>query len=135
MPGVLFHHETPTKDWFYDLMQPWIHYIPVGAGLEDLYSKYVWAQEHQEEAKAISERASAFAEILLSATNMQQVYDDLFVKYLSKVVHAYDNGSLKTWEECVEHYRKQNINVHEIAVCNGEKCHQEWSPGAFFDAY
>ena len=34
MPGVLFHHETPMRDSFYDDIQPWVHYIPLD---EDLF--------------------------------------------------------------------------------------------------
>eukprot|EP00957_Ditylum_brightwellii_P118707 9054058-Ditylum_brightwellii.AAC.1 len=36
MPGVLFHHETLTRDWFYDEVKPWVHYIPVKMDLSDL---------------------------------------------------------------------------------------------------
>ena len=42
MPGVLFHHVTPTKDYFHDLLVPYVHYIPVKDDLSDLREKYEW---------------------------------------------------------------------------------------------
>ena len=29
MPGLLFHHVTPTKDYFHDDLVPWVHYVPL----------------------------------------------------------------------------------------------------------
>jgi hypothetical protein len=39
MPGVLFHHETPTRDWYHEEMEPWKHHIPVNWDLTDLRAK------------------------------------------------------------------------------------------------
>ncbi len=36
LPGVLFHHETPTYDWFHEDLIPWVTYIPVSMDLEDV---------------------------------------------------------------------------------------------------
>lgn len=68
MPGVLFHHETPTKvkkiifilycitlqrfltsqfptkDYIHDRMKAWVHYVPIQEDLSDLYEKYQWAE-------------------------------------------------------------------------------------------
>ncbi len=29
LPGLLFHHETSTQDYFHDDLLPWVHYVPV----------------------------------------------------------------------------------------------------------
>jgi hypothetical protein len=50
MPGLLFHHITPTKDYIFDQIQPWVHYVPVREDLEDLMEKLEWAETHQDEA-------------------------------------------------------------------------------------
>lgn len=135
MPGVLFHHETPTKDWFYDMMEPWVHYIPVGTDLADLWVRYTWAQEHPDKAEAISEEASKLAEKLLSEEYMWQVYEDLFVNYLGKVVKAYKPERRMTWDDCLLQYRKNGIGVHEISECSGLHCRSEWKPGTFLDTF
>ena len=28
LPGLLFHHVTPTKDYLHDKLKPWEHYVP-----------------------------------------------------------------------------------------------------------
>lgn len=49
LPGLLFHHMTPTKVWFHDLMIPWVHFVPVSLDLSDLRQKFIWAESHPEE--------------------------------------------------------------------------------------
>lgn len=39
MPGLLFHHVSPTKDYIHDRLKPWKHYIPVRPDLKDLKAK------------------------------------------------------------------------------------------------
>ena len=29
LPGLLFHHVTPTKDFIHDYLIPWVHYVPI----------------------------------------------------------------------------------------------------------
>ncbi|KAL7543246.1 hypothetical protein ACHAXR_012559, partial [Thalassiosira sp. AJA248-18] len=54
MPGLLFHHETPMKDYFYgDWMVPWEHYVPVKEDLKDLKEKYDWAESNPDKARYI----------------------------------------------------------------------------------
>jgi len=134
MPGVLFHHETPTKDWFYDLMRPWIHYIPVSTHLDDLRSKYEWAEDHPSDARRISEEASKLAEYILSEEYMKKVYDDLFVNYLGKVVDAYQPEG-KSWDDILAQYKKQGVKVYEISECLTQTCRTEWKEGTFIDFY
>lgn len=135
MPGVLLHHETPTKDWFDNMLEPWKHYIPVASGLEDMFSKWEWAQVHPERAQAISQEASKLAETLLSEESMKQVYEDLFVTYLGKVVESYQPQEGQSWEDCLARYRSHRVGVHEVAQCSGKKCRSEWKQDTFVDFY
>ena len=52
LPGLLFHHMTPTKVWFHDLMIPWVHFVPVSLDLSDLRQKFIWAESHPEEVSS-----------------------------------------------------------------------------------
>jgi Glycosyl transferase family 90 len=113
MPGVLFHHETPTKDWFFDLMDPWVHYIPVQTDLGDLRSRYQWAEDHPDKAKQIATASTKLAEYLLSPEYLNQVYQDLFVEYLGKVVASYQPLDM-SWQDCVAQYQKQGIHLHPV---------------------
>ena len=61
MPGLLLHHETRTKDYNHDMMEPWVHYVPVSSDLSDLREKYEWAESHPDKARHIAEGATALA--------------------------------------------------------------------------
>ena len=39
LPGLLFHHESLMKDWFYDELNAWEHYVPIRMDLSDLSEK------------------------------------------------------------------------------------------------
>jgi len=44
LPGLLFHHEILMKDWFYDDLKAWEHYVPVRMDLSDLSEKCTFAR-------------------------------------------------------------------------------------------
>jgi hypothetical protein len=46
MPGLLFRHETPAKDWFNDEELAWKHYVPISTDLSDLRKRFDWAEAH-----------------------------------------------------------------------------------------
>jgi len=89
LPGLLFHHVTPTKDWFHDLLVPWEHYVPVNEDLSDLKAKYDWAQKHPREAKNIAENGTRFARWMGTMEGFSQLYEQHFLNPLKNVVNAY----------------------------------------------
>lgn len=124
-PGVLFHHETPTIDWFYSEMEKWKHYIPVAWHLEDLQEKFEFAQLHPHLAKSVAKQGMALGKKLLSAPYMKQVYQELFVDYLSQAVSVYRSDSINvtTWDHVMQHYHDHDIELYELSRCNEEgKC-------------
>ena len=134
MPGVLFRHETPTKDWFYDIMKPWVHYIPIQTDLADLFDRYEGAESHPKEVSRIAAESTKLADYLLSDQHLEKVYQELFVDYFAKVVEAYQpNG--KSWEECLEEYTKQGIPLQPVSVCNHITCTTEWKLGTTVDTF
>ncbi len=58
---------TPTKTSYAmeELLQPWIHYIPIDDRLSDVEDKMKWVIDHDEEANKIAERGSLFIMDLL----------------------------------------------------------------------
>ena len=89
MPGVLFHHETPTRDYFYDKLEPMVHYIPVRTDLEDLKEKFDWAESHPEEAKQISKRATELLKWMGSVDGFEAMYEEYMVDPLRKFIDSY----------------------------------------------
>uniref|UniRef100_A0A7S2MYU0 Glycosyl transferase CAP10 domain-containing protein n=1 Tax=Helicotheca tamesis TaxID=374047 RepID=A0A7S2MYU0_9STRA len=128
MPGVLFHHETITRDWFYDEMQPWVHYIPVKMDLSDLREKFEWAEAHPAECKAMSDAASDFVRKMDSQEFMMEVYVKYLVERLGEVADAYRPGS-ETLESIIEDYEANGIQLEEYSTCDAQECFFPWKRG------
>lgn len=60
LPGILFHHVTPTRDWFHTHLKLWEHNISVRSNLLDLRENYEWAKSHPWETQGIAEAWTAF---------------------------------------------------------------------------
>lgn len=74
--------ENPELEWYYPLLKPWEHYIPMTANetwcnLEEVIG---WAEAHPKEVARIVENATAFALKYLSARGR----DCYFVQLLSE---------------------------------------------------
>ncbi|KAL7538284.1 hypothetical protein ACHAXR_008437 [Thalassiosira sp. AJA248-18] len=89
MPGLLFHHVTPTKDYIHDHLKAWKHYIPVSANLQDLKAKFDWAESHPVEAKRIADAGTEFMRQLGTPQGFGKVFDQTFADPLSRVIKAY----------------------------------------------
>ena len=134
MPGVLFHHETPTKDWFYDLMEPWVHYIPIRTDLSNLREQYDWAEANPDKVKKIAEESTKLAEYLLGSKYIDTVYNELFVDYLGEVVKAYQPEG-RSWEDCLAQYRSIDLPIDLVSECDEERCKTQWKRGTFEDYF
>lgn len=93
LPGMLFHHSTPTKVWYHDLLAPWVHYVPVALDLSDLRQKYDWAEAHPLQAQAIAEEGTKFARWLGSREGMEYAYNWFVVEPLRNVIRAHKTVS------------------------------------------
>ena len=119
--GVLFHHETPTKDWFYDLMKPYQHYVPIRLDLADLRGKFEWAEANQARAKEISAAGKEFSKFLFSEGYMTSIYNELFVDYLGTVVESYISHD-STWKESSQRYADNGFKLTQVAFCRATRC-------------
>jgi len=88
--GVLFHHVTPTADWFHSYLTPSEHYIPVRADLTDLREKYEWAETYQEQARRISENGTKFMRWMGTEEGFAKLYEERLVAPLRGVIEAYE---------------------------------------------
>ena len=102
MPGLLFHHITPTKDYIHDHLLPWLHYVPVKSDLSDLMEKLDWAETHPADAMKIAAKATEF----MRQMGTQEGFNNLFVedvmKPLRAVIDAYIPGSEGNWRHFFE---------------------------------
>jgi len=89
MPGVLFHHVTPTQDYIHAHLTAWKHYIPIQEDLSDLKEKYIWAESHQDQAKKIALEGIEFMKQLGTPQGFGRIYEQDFVQPLRRVIDAY----------------------------------------------
>ncbi len=52
------------KQWYYDRLKPWVHFVPVEEDLSDLDELVAWLEAHDTDAQAIGQAGRAFAEAL-----------------------------------------------------------------------
>lgn len=63
---VMFIQDRPYKEYFYQWMEPYIHYIPVIRDLSNLIDQYNWAENHPKEVETIRINARNFSDKFLS---------------------------------------------------------------------
>jgi len=105
LPGLLFHHTTPTKDYIFDQIQPWVHYVPVREDLEDLMEKLEWAETHQDQARRISENATELMKRLSTSEGFEPLFTQHMMNPLLEVIEAYDPLNLRdevSWNDAFE---------------------------------
>lgn len=62
------------RQWYYDRLQPWEHYVPVAADLSDLMERLDWVRSHDAESRDIGQRGRRLAlEMTLSAATREAV--------------------------------------------------------------
>ena len=123
MPGLLFHHMTPTKDYIHDWMEPWVHYVPVRSDLRDLHRKFEWAEEHPEEAKKIADEGTKLMRYLTMQGGFQDLFEKDMVQPLKRVVEAYQPVKTigwRTWREALRRIEGDDTFV-PLLKCNGAK--------------
>ena len=122
MPGVLFHHVTPTTDYFYNRLIPWVHYIPVRADLADLREQYDWAESHPEEAQKIARAGTEFAKWIGTIEGFKTMYQEYLVDPLKASIDAYipmNKGKVSriTIMDAIDGQGESSWNV--VAICSG----------------
>jgi len=118
MPGLLFHHITPTKDYIHDRLRPWKHYIPVAPDLLDLREKFEWVKSHPQYAKRIAEQATDFMRRLGTPNGFNQMYYQNFFLPLRQVVKLYQPASQPMkWNDVLN--STMGNKWHAVFECTG----------------
>lgn len=130
MPGLLFHHMTPTKDYILDLMKPWIHFIPVASHLGDLKEKVAWAESHPQAAKMIADQGSAMMRGWSTEEGYGEVFDAVFKQPFQTALDAYQPVSSVTpglsWKDVME---EKYPHMVKVKACVGRKNNSRGSGG------
>jgi hypothetical protein len=60
------------RQWYYDRLEPWRHYVPVAADLSDLVERIAWCRGHAEECRAIAHAGQALALAMTPAEEIRR---------------------------------------------------------------
>lgn len=60
--SVVFRAPHPHEMYWYSLIKPWEHYIPVDVSMNDLINKIKWACDHDQECREMAKAAREFAQ-------------------------------------------------------------------------
>jgi glycosyltransferase involved in cell wall biosynthesis len=69
--------DRPHKEWFFEKLKEWVHYVPVQRDLSDLVEKTKWCLDNYEEAKKIAENAYEFAKLHLTREACYKQWDTI----------------------------------------------------------
>lgn len=58
--SVVLLVESKYKLWFSDMLDPYIHYVPIAFDLSDLYSQILWCKENDDKCREIAKNAKVF---------------------------------------------------------------------------
>ena len=144
MPGLLFHHLTPTKDYIHDRLRPWKHYVPISSDLLDLKQKFDWAESHPQQSKRIADAGTEFMRHLGTPEGFGRMFQEDFVEPMRRVIEAYQpisstHPDMTSWKDVLR--SMEDCRVIPVMECSGmvlrsQNCHlvggddvMKWSKG------
>jgi len=65
------------RQWYYDRLEPWRHFIPVAADLSDLVERIGWCREHPDECRQIAAAGRSLALSMTPATETRLAVERL----------------------------------------------------------
>jgi len=71
--------DRPYKEYFFEHLKEWEHYIPVKRNLSDLMPKIVWCFKNPEKAKEIAANALEFSKTHLTREACYSRWNEIIV--------------------------------------------------------
>ncbi|GAB5370691.1 hypothetical protein AAMO2058_001515100 [Amorphochlora amoebiformis] len=59
-------HDSFLEEWYYYMMRPYVHYVPISDHMADLQSQLEWVRKHPSETEKIGKNARKFYESFLT---------------------------------------------------------------------
>jgi hypothetical protein len=72
--------DRPHKEFYYEYLKEWVHYIPVKRDLSDLVEKTKWCIDNYDEAYKIAENAYNFSRIYLTREACYKQWNTIITK-------------------------------------------------------
>lgn len=71
--SVVLKMESPAEQWYHNLLEPWVHYVPLARDASDLREVHAWLTAHDQEAQKIAEQGAALARSLTLERSVDEV--------------------------------------------------------------
>ena len=110
MGSVILYYPCPNRLWFFHLLEPWVHYVPIEKEFdeEEICNKIKWCKENDDKCKEIVKNARAFAQKHLSRDGILDFLQRLLttlsqnnpIRYRSDTLHdkQLENINTKLYE-------------------------------------
>ena len=88
---VMTQRPTLTSWAMEELLEPWVHYVPLADDLSDVHEKMQWILDHDEEAQEIAHRSKLWiADLVLhpdAAHDEEVIFDEILRRYRAHFRH------------------------------------------------
>lgn len=105
---VVLKVEPIQVDYFWERLQPWVHYVPVAANLSDLMERIAWVVSHEEEAQSMIAAANVWcASNLVKTPVLMEDTLDIWNDYV-KLLRAGNSNWNFQWEAALDQENSQD---------------------------
>ena len=84
--SVVFMRKPRVVSWaMEDMLEPYVHYVPVNDDFNDISEQINWAEKNQDKCKEIIKNANAFIEQFLNEDKEERIHQLVIDKYFKNV--------------------------------------------------
>lgn len=76
--------DRPHKEFFFEFLKEWEHYIPVKNDLSDLVEKTKWCLDNYDKALIIAENAFQFSKVYLTRDACYNKWNDIIINHIKQ---------------------------------------------------
>ncbi len=102
---------SADKLWYFDLLQPYVHYVPVKSDLSDLEQQIQWCIDNDNKCKIISLNVEVFCNIYITKENVLNYWSNILNNIQNNKCLEFDDTILKLKEKILT---KLNIKSDKI---------------------
>jgi hypothetical protein len=82
---LIILQETPCSEWYFGLMKPFVHYVPVKNDWSNLAEMIIWAKINDHKCKQIVSNAMILGKYLMNYTVWNDYLYELLYEYSEKI--------------------------------------------------
>jgi hypothetical protein len=79
--SILMKHSSNKTQWYYELLQPYQHFIPIANDFSNVYLQLQWAEQHPKQIAKIIDNANALAKQVFNQESIHAALLKGFIKY------------------------------------------------------